>query len=185
MSAELIEFAAEQQRSFDVSTSAEERKSRGHFGTPPAIADFMANLFSGFPHEPICILDPGAGVGTLSAAVCKRILSQTVARRCRFELWENDPALEASLDATMSHCQRAMREAGHEMEYVIRTDDFILANKQKSLFDERVNSSFHLTQIGEQIEQSGVIDQNLVHQAVGAALRLPRNEIDQLSEAAQ
>lgn len=46
MTGEPTDFAAEQQRRFDASTTADDRKERGHFGTPPVIAEFMAGMFS-------------------------------------------------------------------------------------------------------------------------------------------
>ena len=83
MTADLIEFAAVQQRSFDTLTSADERKKRGHFGTPPVIAESMAAMFGVFEksrRKPVRVLDAGAGVGTLSAAICQRILQQKTFR---------------------------------------------------------------------------------------------------------
>ena len=141
---DLTEFAAEQQRRFDAATSPGERKARGHFGTPPAIADFMAGLFSEFPRDTIRILDPGAGVGTLSAALCQR-LSKLESPRCvEIELWENDPALVPHLRETMDRCREALSETGHRLDYNICVDDFILANAQKSLFEDGPVASFHL-----------------------------------------
>jgi adenine-specific DNA-methyltransferase len=142
--AELPEFAAEQQRRYDTSTSAIERKERGHFGTPPAIAQFMAAMFSKRHVESIRILDPGAGVGTLSAAVCQRVLAEKRPRKLDFELWENDPKLTPILQETMTHCRDALRAAGHEMNFVVATDDFILANTESTLFKDGPDPSFHL-----------------------------------------
>ena len=139
----LTEFAAEQQRHFDESTSASERKTRGHFGTPSAIANFMANKFSELPRGTFRIVDAGAGVGMLSAAICQRTLGETVKRSLFFELWENDLALQDPLCKTMDYCQKVLSEAGHEMVFTVRTDDFILANRQESLFDDGVTPSFH------------------------------------------
>ncbi len=141
---ELTEFAAEQQRRFDSSTSPNERKERGHFGTPPAIAQFMAGMFSDVRTVSTRILDPGAGVGTLSAAVCQRTLAQKTSRTLFFELWENDPKLISILEGTMSRCQKELRAAGHEMKFVVRIEDFILANTQRSLFNSGPEPSFHL-----------------------------------------
>src|SRR5437762_13665443 len=95
MNDSLTRLAADQQWQFDVTTLPRTRKERGHFGTAPAIADFMAGMFSQIPQRPVRILDPGAGVGTLSAAVCQRVLQQRQPRHLVFELWENDPRLEA------------------------------------------------------------------------------------------
>lgn len=139
----LTEFAAEQQRRFDASTSADERKERGHFGTPPAIAAFMAGMLSQLSSN-IRILDPGAGVGTLSAAACQRALGQRSPVDLFFELWENDPKLIPLLEETMTHCRKALREAGHGMEFVVRADDFVLANSRSTLFHDGPEESFHL-----------------------------------------
>lgn len=141
---ELTEFAAEQQRRFDASTSSDERKQRGHFGTPPAIARFMSGMFSGFNSGTVRILDPGAGVGALSAAICQRILNQESPRNLFFELWENDPKLISILEGTMRQCQKTLLAAGHEMQFVIRFDDFILANAQRTLFKDGPEPSFDL-----------------------------------------
>src|SRR5579859_740070 len=93
----LTQLAAEHQRRFDATTLPRTKKSRGHFGTAPAIADFMAGMFTEFANGAVRILDPGAGVGTLSAAVCQRVLRQKNSRHLLFELWENDPRLETRL----------------------------------------------------------------------------------------
>jgi adenine-specific DNA-methyltransferase len=138
---DLTTIAAQQQRLFDSITSPIERKEQGHFGTPPAIARFMAGLFTKFPSR-IRILDPGAGVGTLSAAVCQRILADRQPRDVRFELWENDPKLIPLLEQTMSRCRKALREQGHEMTFEVKQEDFILANTQSNLFSEGPRPTF-------------------------------------------
>lgn len=145
MSVGLVKYASAQQECFDRSTSAEVRKERGHFGTPAVIAEYMASQFSDFPPGPLRILDPGAGVGTLSASICQRVIEQGKPRDIFVELWENDPALTGSLKETMSKCRSELRAAGHQMEFAIRTEDFILANTQKSLFDQGPAASFHCT----------------------------------------
>ncbi|MBX9788501.1 MAG: Eco57I restriction-modification methylase domain-containing protein [Pirellulales bacterium] len=144
MPPELLEFASHQQGLFDAATSLADRKERGHYGTPPAIANFMAGLFSTLPTDSIRILDPGAGVGTLSAAMCNRLLQLDPPLDVFIELWETDPRLEAPLRDTMQRCAVAMRTAGHRFEYMIRTDDFILASSDDSLFVARSPASFHV-----------------------------------------
>lgn len=141
---ELTLAAAERQRQFDAATTPGERKERGHFGTPPAIAEFMAGMFTEIPRGAVRVLDPGAGVGTLSAAVCQRVLEQRTPRHLVFELWENDPQLEPHLRATMEHCQAALRLAGHSMEFMIQPEDFVLAHALPSLIDEGSAPTFHL-----------------------------------------
>lgn len=137
-------LAAEQQRHFDATTLPRTRKERGHFGTAPAIADFMAGMFNHIPQGPLRVLDPGAGVGTLSAAVCQRVLRQRHSCHLVFELWENDLRLEARLRSTMEACQKALKNAGHEMEFTVQTGDFVLDHAEPSLFVEASASSFDL-----------------------------------------
>lgn len=71
MTASLTKIAAEQQWQFDATTLAQTRKERGHFGTAPAIAEFMAGMFTPIPRRETRVLDAGAGVGTFSAALCQ------------------------------------------------------------------------------------------------------------------
>lgn len=144
MVASLTNVAAEQQWQFDATTLPRARKERGHFGTSPAIADFMAAMFTRIPSGAARILDPGAGVGTLSAALCQRILRQETPRTLYFELWENDRQLEPRLRGTMETCRRALRDSGHQMDFVIRTDDFVLENAQPSLFRPEPTELFDL-----------------------------------------
>ncbi|HEX7377048.1 MAG TPA: Eco57I restriction-modification methylase domain-containing protein [Pirellulales bacterium] len=144
MTASLTKIAAEQQWQFDATTLAQTKKERGHFGTAPAIADFMAGMFRPIARQQARVLDAGAGVGTLSAALCQRFLDQQSASRLYFELWENDPRLHARLSRTMESCRDALRNAGHEMDFVIRTDDFILEHGQPSLFHEASGGAFDL-----------------------------------------
>ena len=142
MPGDLTEFAAKQQRLFDAATSPGQRKARGHFGTPTSIAEFMAGMLTEIPQRLYSVLDPGAGVGTLTAAICQRVLSMKAARHLKFELWENDPRIEPYLRGTLDYCRMALRDAGHRMDFTIREDDFILANAKSPLFDSRFDAEF-------------------------------------------
>jgi len=139
----MIQFAVEQQRRFDASTTSQERKNRGHFGTPQGIAQFMAEMFSANGSAAVRVLDPGAGVGTLTAAVCEKALIQSAPRSLYFELYENDPKLIPLLERTISYCKGRLASAGHELNFVIRVEDFILANAQSPLFATNTVASFH------------------------------------------
>ena len=144
MTATITEFASLQQREFDANTPEEARCAHGHFGTPPEVAEFMAGMFTKVPQDVVRVLDAGAGVGTLTAAICRR-LSQERRRRTIFaELWEKDPKLEPYLRATLNQCAATMRACGCTFEYSIRCDDFILANGQKTLFYDGPTPRFDL-----------------------------------------
>ena len=65
----MLNHALELQHRFENSVSGEHRKERGQVFTPPEVARFMAGLFGTIPPAYI-LLDPGAGIGTLTAAFC-------------------------------------------------------------------------------------------------------------------
>ena len=139
MTDSLTRLAAEQQRHFDATTLPRTRRERGHFGTAPAIADFMAGMFTEIPQGPVRILDPGAGVGTLSAAVCQRVLQQRMSVATSvFELWENDRARSQS---RLSHDGGVPKSSagGRARDGVqaFETGDFVLEHAEPSFFGPR------------------------------------------------
>lgn len=136
-------IAAEQQRRFETLTLRRARKARGHVGTPATVAHFMADMFSEIPAA-ARILDPGAGVGILAAAVCERVLRQRSPRQLEIELWENDAALIPHLRKTMDHCRNSLQASGHGLDYTICVDDFVLANGRGTLFEHGPAPSFNL-----------------------------------------
>lgn len=126
--ADLLGFAGSLQRRHELRTTAERRKERGQFFTPPSIARFMAHLFSS-PGKNLRVLDAGAGTGTLSAAICDRVLLLRPRCSLEFLLFETDAAVLPLLEENMRHCRNALRQAGNEMSYTIQRSDFVLANQ--------------------------------------------------------
>jgi len=140
----LTEFATNKQQRHNAGTDPANRKRNGHFGTPPDVAEYMAGLFPTLPRNHIRILDPGAGVGTLTAALCDRIAKLKVTRRVTVELWENDPTLIPYLQQTMDECKRVLGACGHFLEWTVHVSDFVLAHAQRSLFDSGPQPRFDL-----------------------------------------
>ena len=63
------------------------QKNKGQFFTPPSIARFMAEQVT--LHDPvISLLDPGAGAGMLTAAVCERLLAEETPFQIHAHLFE-------------------------------------------------------------------------------------------------
>lgn len=135
----LLDRAAALQERHEAATSAEARKEKGQVFTPPGVCDFMAGLFTRIPDR-FRLLDAGAGIGSLAAAVCERILTLRSPRQVEITLYENDATLRPLLDENMRYCCRALREAGHEASYTIHDGDFILdtqgRGRQRRLFDD-------------------------------------------------
>jgi adenine-specific DNA-methyltransferase len=135
----MLEFSLELQRRHENSVSADYRKTRSQVFTPPEVARFMAGLFTAIPGEYV-LLDPGAGIGTLTAAFCERILKLRSPRRILAHLFENDPRLVSLLERNLENCRRVLADAGHRFDYVVHDEDFIVATarglRSTGLFDD-------------------------------------------------
>ncbi len=104
-----------------------DRAEKGQFFTPHKIAQFMARMFAERPST-LNILDAGAGVGSLSAAL--------VAEACQWNpkpstititAYEIDPALTEYLHITLGYCREVCRQEDIRFEYEVIQDDFIRA----------------------------------------------------------
>ncbi len=97
-------------------------KALGQFFTPLSVAHFMASLLPS--HEGLIrVLDPGAGIGILSCAVCE-VLNGDI----ELEAYEVDDELAKYLDICLSYTQVWMKSKNRHLSYRIIRDDFILAN---------------------------------------------------------
>ncbi len=134
----MLSFALELQQRFQNSVSGEYRKERGQVFTPPEVALFMANLFGAIAGEYV-LLDPGAGIGTLTAAFCERIGKLRSPRHVTAHVFENDTQLIPLLKRNLDNCRRVLSESGHAFQYVLHAEDFILATSHglngQQLFD--------------------------------------------------
>lgn len=135
----MLNHAIELQHRFENSVSVAYRKERGQVFTPPEVARFMAGLFGTIPPE-FVLLDPGAGIGTLTAAFCERISKLHSARSVTAHVFENDEQLIPLLKQNLDNCERVLSEAGHSFSYIVHAEDFILAASHglngQSLFAE-------------------------------------------------
>ena len=117
----------ERQRDYEIATTLEYRKRKGQFFTPPEISRFMAAFFASPNPKAFRLLDPGAGVGSLSAAFCDRVGQLRCSRQLEIHLFENDEALLPFLRQTMEHSKVHLAALGHSLTYCIHEGkDFIL-----------------------------------------------------------
>ena len=118
------------------------RRELGQFLTPPHIADYMASFFS-IPRREWRILDPGAGKGSLTAALVTKICTSVEPPlSVHISAYEIDkdllPALEQSLDELRSVCMAR----GIVFDATIYPEDFIDAvagSLAKQLFEPSLN----------------------------------------------
>ncbi len=97
----------------------------GQFLTPACVAMFMAGMFEA--RKPVLhVLDPGAGVGSLSAAfVAAMARRPTRPEAIALTAYEIDPMLIGHLQATLDLCRAASVGAGIRFEARIIAEDFL------------------------------------------------------------
>ncbi|MEU4775299.1 N-6 DNA methylase [Micromonospora sp. NPDC023644] len=105
--------------------SSNRRVELGQFMTPAPIARLMTSSID-VTRDEIRLVDPGAGVGSLTAAAVERILtSPTRPRRVILTAFEVEPLMHGALNTTLRLCRDALAAAGIECELRLRTEDFI------------------------------------------------------------
>ena len=115
------------QRAFRKSTSRAERSAIGQFLTPAPIARFMASLFERH-FRATRILDPGAGTGSLFAALTERLISRPDhPQSIEIVAYETDHKIVPCLRATMESCGELCSRAGVVFQGSVRCEDFISA----------------------------------------------------------
>ncbi len=135
----LLDLAADLHAEYVGNTTREHRKQNGQVFTPPEVARFMASLLDTFPEE-FRLLDPGAGAGSLTVAVCQRVLHLGAPRKMEFHVFETEPALAQLLRRNLEDCKQRLSDAGHSLSYTIHEEDFIAAASpyldRQLLFDQ-------------------------------------------------
>src|SRR5271154_1935891 len=124
----LLDYSAALQERHEAATSADARKEKGQVFTPPGVCRFMSSRFTQIPDR-FRMLDPGAGIGSLSAAGCERVMTLGAPRQIEIVLYENDAMLLPLLVENMRHCCEALKAVGHELRFTIQDEDFILATR--------------------------------------------------------
>lgn len=96
-------------------------KSLGQYFTPSRVADFMAHLVEQ-PNDAARILDPGAGIGVLSCALCESLTGDI-----ELDAYELDTVLIPYLEACLGYAQRWMKARQRTLHFNIMVGDFVTA----------------------------------------------------------
>ncbi len=119
------------------------RSELGQFMTATPIARFLASLFEQTDGD-ICLLDPGAGVGSLTAAFVERICHQAdKPRSAKLVSYEIEPLMIEYLRATLNGAVKQCEAAHVPSETFLYEQDFILSQsgvRQASMFDAQQRS---------------------------------------------
>src|SRR5688572_15700755 len=94
--------------------------------TPATVASFMVKAFGAWP-EHVRLLDAGAGVGSLTAAVVAELARRGGVRRIDVDLYELDSALVPDLARTVERCRAACERRRIAFHASVENDDFVRA----------------------------------------------------------
>jgi adenine-specific DNA-methyltransferase len=127
----------------------EDRKSElSQYFTPVDIARFMASLFQQFDND-ISLLDPGAGIGSLSAAFVERVINKKLGLDSfAISCYEKDPNLSDKLTQTLSVCKKQALHNNIHLIFSIENVDFInqaakIIKEKNSLFPTKIRKYSH------------------------------------------
>lgn len=113
--------------------SLKQRSKLGQFLTPAPIAHFLASQFSNLSGE-ISLLDPGAGVGTLTAAFVEQLLANpTEIQSCSLTVYEVETKFIPLLKQCLTECCLALESRGITANYSLHHKNFIEANTRVTL----------------------------------------------------
>jgi adenine-specific DNA-methyltransferase len=88
---------------YAATASADHKKDLGQYLTPIQVAEFMARLYES-ARDSLRVLDPGAGTGILSCALCEALIAcQSKPIEIELEAYEADDRLVNHLSACLPH----------------------------------------------------------------------------------
>lgn len=107
--------------------SDQTRAENGQYFTPPITARMMAAFFADPPAE-VHLLDAGAGIGTLTAAVIEDMLARPhLPQSIHVTAYEKEVKFCPYLEQALQSCARLCDAHNIRFAYIIKTEDFITA----------------------------------------------------------
>lgn len=145
--AETLLASVDTTRSRANSALSEETKAElGQFMTPGPLAAYMASLFDDFGPV-VRLLDAGAGVGSLTAAVLREILSRgNKTKSIKSVAYEIDHVMLPNLKEVLGSCQEVGNESGIRFDWSVVEKDFVeeaTASLSSNLFAESISEGFN------------------------------------------
>jgi adenine-specific DNA-methyltransferase len=122
---ELIDGIENRRQAVASVLDAKHRSRLGQFFTPAPTARFLAELLELPRDGEFRLLDPGAGVGSLSAAVVARVLRERPKVSLHITAFEIDSALVSDLRVSLAECEEVAAAVGGRLTYDVRELDFI------------------------------------------------------------
>lgn len=111
----------------------QDRKEKGQFFTPAAIAKEMTTFLNEIKATSAKILDPGAGNGILSVAAVE-VMIKNGCKKITLDVVETDEKIIPLLEENMREISRYCRDNNAEFEYHLIRENFLL-NHNRSCYD--------------------------------------------------
>lgn len=126
----------------------ETKSAFGQYMTPATVASFMASLFPTPLNQNIRLLDPGAGVGSLTSAFVEHLCKGKTGYRIAVDAYEIDPVMRSYLERNLDLCETTAAKSGGSVDWCIIAEDFITEVSKKvaslnSLWHEKVDKYTH------------------------------------------
>ncbi len=111
----------------------DQRSQWGQFFTPIPIARFLADKFNNLSGD-IKLLDPGAGIGILTAAFVERLLLNShPVKSCFITAYEVEEQFLSPLKLCLEECCFALNQKGIKADYCLQNKSFLDANIEINL----------------------------------------------------
>ncbi len=126
----------------------ETKSSFGQYMTPATVASFMASLFPSPSNKNIRLLDPGAGVGSLTSAFVEHLCKDKTGYCIDVDAYEIDSVMRSFLEKNLDLCETTAAKSGGSVAWRIIAEDFIIEASKKvaslnSLWPENVHRYTH------------------------------------------
>jgi adenine-specific DNA-methyltransferase len=142
-----LSSAEESRKLFLQSANQVHQSTLGQFLSPRPVAKFMASMFAP-AGDVVRLLDPGAGVGALTAAFVEEMCSRSERpRSIDVVAYEIDSQLQANLQQTLAACNQQCRESSIEFSSTVVLSDFIesmVARMKHQLFESDASGYTHV-----------------------------------------
>ena len=126
----------------------ETKSAFGQYMTPATVGSFMASLFPIPSNQNIRLLDPGAGVGSLTSAFVEYFCKGKTGYHIDVDAYEIDPVMRSYLEKNLDLCEETATENGSSVTWRVFAEDFIAEASRKasslnSLWPEKVDRYTH------------------------------------------
>ena len=109
----------------------ETKSAFGQYMTPATVASFMASLFPTPSNQNIRLLDPGAGVGSLTSAFFEHLCKDKKGYCVDVDAYEIDSVMREYLEKNLDLCKSIAAKSGGSMAWRIIAEDFITEASKK------------------------------------------------------